>query len=135
MDLPRSMLVALLELLEADPELRERARHVLGVEVAPVQPAYVSRAEARTMGVETRALLRAERAGELPAFRVGRSTVYRLADVVALVAAPPVARSTSGQSGLWGPLARPASPAAEEPADPWQRAVGRAAKRRKVAGG
>jgi hypothetical protein len=49
-DLPRSLLAAVLDALEADPDLRERARKVLGVE-AP-RTAYVTRRQAAKIGVE-----------------------------------------------------------------------------------
>jgi hypothetical protein len=105
------MALALLEILEGDPELRERARRVLGVGEAPAGPAYVTRSEARRMGVETRALLAAERSGELEAFRPGRSTVYRVADVRKLVEAHPVAPPTT-----------PSPAPAGEPTDLFERA-------------
>jgi hypothetical protein len=81
------MLGALLALLKSDPKLREQARIVLGIDVAPVR--YVSRKQGAELGVEIRALIRAERAGALVAFKTGRSKVYRLADVVAFVEAHP----------------------------------------------
>jgi len=126
-DLSRPVLLALLDLLEADPELRQRARRVLlGVDAAGSGQAYVSRAQARAMGVEVKALQRAERSGEIVGFRVGRSTVYRVEDVRKLVEAHPVAAAVA-----------PAAPVANdrsEPADPWERAVSRATRRRATAG-
>jgi hypothetical protein len=124
-DLPRSVLCALLDLLETDPDLRERARQVLGVGVALSTPAYVTRQQASKMGVEVRALIRAERSGDLQAFKVGRAKVYRLADVEGLVEGHPVAGAGA---------TRGVAPAPAEAADPWARAVALAAKR-KAAGG
>jgi hypothetical protein len=46
---------------------------------------FVTRAEAARMGVERRALLRAERSGKLEAFKPGRVVLYRSRDVEALV--------------------------------------------------
>jgi hypothetical protein len=46
---------------------------------------YLTRREARGLGVEGKALLRAERAGDLEAFKPGCVVVYRRADVLALV--------------------------------------------------
>jgi hypothetical protein len=117
-DLSRVILVELLELLATDPELRERVRTILGVDAAHAGPAYVTRNEAREMGVEVRALVRAGRSGSLPAFRVGRSTVYRLGDVEKFVEAHPVA-----------PVAPAREPLVEEPADAWERALARRKRR------
>jgi hypothetical protein len=46
---------------------------------------FVTRAEAARMGLERRALLRAERSGRLAAFKPGRVVLYRRRDVEALV--------------------------------------------------
>ena len=114
MDVARSLLVALLDLIETDPDLQERARRVLGVDAAPSAPAYLGRAEARAMGVEVRALLRAERSGGIVAFKVGRRVVCRLADVRQLVEAHAVVPSRAAPTVARTP---------EEPADAWERAL------------
>jgi hypothetical protein len=53
----------------------ERLRGVLAP--APSVDRFVSRAEARRLGIERRALVAAERSGELAAYRPGKATVYR----------------------------------------------------------
>jgi hypothetical protein len=53
----------------------------------PANDRFVTRGEAARMGVERRALLRAERLGRLEAFKPGRVVVYRRRDVEALVVA------------------------------------------------
>jgi hypothetical protein len=66
---------------------------------------FVTRSEATRMGVERRALLRAERSGRLEAFRPGRVVVYRCRDVEALVESHKIlpeakASATSSVEGL-----------------------------------
>jgi hypothetical protein len=79
---------------------------------------YVTRAQARAMGVEMRALLRAERAGELEAFKPGRVVVYRPADVLALVERAKVEQPAAREGAEVPPL------------DPFERAMARADRRR-----
>lgn len=71
------------------------------------------------MGVELKALHRAEKTGELAAFKPGRAVVYRHVDVVALVERARVA-APEGTPG-------PANDA--EPDDPFERALARADRR------
>ncbi|MGD0680043.1 MAG: hypothetical protein ABSC94_32060 [Polyangiaceae bacterium] len=54
---------------------------------------FVTRAEATQMGLERRALLRAEHTGRLQAFKPGRVIVYRRRDVEALIEASVKVRS------------------------------------------
>ncbi len=66
---------------------------------------FVTRTEATRMGVERRALLRAERSGRLEAFKPGRVVVYRRRDVEVLVESHKVlpgagAAAISPESGL-----------------------------------
>ncbi len=119
--LARTMVVALLDLLEEDAELRDRARRIL--DTAPAL-AYVSRAQARAMGVETRALIRAERTGELTAYKAGRAKVYRRADVQRFVEAHAASASAPVDH-------RPA--VEDEPDDTWSRALARRARRARAA--
>ena len=51
----------------------------------PNSEVFVTRAQARALGIETRALLRAQRSGAIEAFRPGREVVYRRSDVLAVV--------------------------------------------------
>jgi hypothetical protein len=46
---------------------------------------FVTRTDAARMGLERKALLRAERSGRLEAFKPGRVVVYRRRDIEALV--------------------------------------------------
>jgi hypothetical protein len=46
---------------------------------------FITRKEARALGVEERALKRAERAGELASFKLGKRVLYRERDVVAWI--------------------------------------------------
>jgi hypothetical protein len=74
-------------------------------------PRFITRAEAVALGVELKALHRAEKTGELAAFKPGRAVVYRAADVVALVerarvAAPAVASSEAANVIALDPFER-----------------------------
>lgn len=51
----------------------------------PPADRFITRAEATRMGIERRALVRAERSGSVDAFKPGRVVVYRLRDVERLV--------------------------------------------------
>jgi hypothetical protein len=74
------------QLLDAIAErLAAKLRDVVKAPPAPAALQYVSRREARSMGIELRALLRAERDGSLPAFKPGRHVVYRRGDLEVLV--------------------------------------------------
>ncbi len=82
-------------------------------------PEYITRSAARRLfGVETKALLRAQRAGAIAAFRIGKATVYRCHDIRALVENSRVAP-------------RPAQPANDaQPGDAFERAMANARRRR-----
>ena len=109
------------ELLDAIAErLAARLRDVVKAPPAPAALQYVSRREARSMGIELRALLRAERDGSLPAFKPGRHVVYRRADLEALVERARVATPPS------------VLPDNVEPLDAFERARARAAERRRI---
>jgi hypothetical protein len=87
----------------------------------PAQGGFVTRTEAARMGVERKALLRAERSGRLEAFRPGRVVVYRRRDIEALVESHKV-------SLVPGATALPGSGVL--PTDPFDQAVRNAAHRR-----
>jgi hypothetical protein len=82
-------------------------------------PEYVTRrAAGRLFGLETKALLRAQRSGAITAFRIGKATVYRCQDLRALLEN---SRVTPG----------PAQPANDaEPGDAFERALANARRRR-----
>jgi len=81
-------------------------------------PEYVTRSAARRLfGLETKALLRAQRSGAIAAFRIGKATVYRCHDLRALVENSRVAP---------GPT-RPANDA--EPGDAFERALANSRRR------
>jgi hypothetical protein len=93
----RALVESILELLEQQPELAARARRLLGVDEAARQgPELVSRRQARELGVDERVLVRAERSGQIDAYRAGRRTTYKRGDVLALLerhrVAPPSER-------------------------------------------
>jgi hypothetical protein len=89
------------------------------VATAGDQPEYVTRCAARRLfGLETKALLRAQRSGAIAAFRIGKATVYRRHDLRALVESSRVAPAT----------AHPANDA--EPGDAFERAMANARRRR-----
>jgi hypothetical protein len=82
-------------------------------------PEYVTRrAAGRLFGLETKALLRAQRSGAITAFRIGKAIVYRCHDLRALLENSRVAP---------GPT-EPANDA--EPGDAFERAMANARRRR-----
>ncbi len=83
----------------------------------PKSEVFVSRAQARALGVETRALLRAQRSGALEAFRPGREVLYRRSDVLALIERAKIARES------------PEPCAAVLATDPFERAIAHAERR------
>ena len=95
--------------------IAEEMRDLLAPAASPVE--YVSREDAGHLGVERKALLRAERAGELPAFRPGKTVLYRRQDVVALIERSRVAPT-------------PANDAQALEGDPFERAIANAQRRR-----
>jgi hypothetical protein len=80
---------------------------------------YVTRARAKALGVETRALLRAQRSGAIEAFRPGREVLYRRSDVLALIERAKVIERPSVRC----------APAPED--DPFEAAVAHAEQRRR----
>jgi len=83
----------------------------------PSSEVFVTRAQARALGVGTRALLRAQRSGAIEAFRPGREVVYRRSDVLALVERAKVVEAS------------PEPPAAVLRMDPFERAMAHAERR------
>ncbi len=84
------MATVTIELPDLVPALVEALKHpevraTLGLHGDVDGPLFVTRAAAVRLGAERRVLLRAERAGQLPAFRPGRQTLYRRVDVLALI--------------------------------------------------
>ncbi len=78
---------------------------------APAADRYVTRRQAAEMNVESRALRRAERTGELQAFKSGKHVLYARCDVLALVERSRVVPSI------------PERTANVEPIDPFERAA------------
>ena len=94
-----------------------RLREMLAPAALPDER-YLTRAEATQLGVERRALIRAERAGKLRAFKPGRRVMYRRGDVVALV-------ERCGTD----PAPPRESPRGMDPLDPFERALTSAERR------
>lgn len=109
---------AVLDALAA--RLASRLRDALAPAATEGESPFVTRAEATRMGVEKRVLLRAERSGDLVAFRPGKATLYRRVDIVGLIERSRVSAPEREEGGQVLPM------------DPFQRAVARAEQRRKV---
>ena len=93
------------------------------VETSSAPEHFVTRTDAARMGLERKALLRAERSGRLEAFKPGRVVVYRRRDIEALVESHKVRLHSEA----------PASPSCETmPTDCFERALHRADRRRRM---
>jgi hypothetical protein len=105
-EIPDELVAALADAVAA------RLRDVL----RPAEASFVTRAEAKAMGVETRALVRAAREGRIETFRLGRSATYRRVAVLRLLESAKV-------------QPQPANDCAE-PEEAFEAAVARAKQRR-----
>ena len=90
-----------------------------GTAVRPSSEVFITRAQARALGVGTRALLRAQRSAAIEAFRPGREVVYRRSDVLALVERAKVVQASQGPC------------AAILDIDPFEKAIAHAEQRRR----
>jgi hypothetical protein len=101
----------------ADIVLERMGARTTGAADPPTSEVFVTRAQARALGVETRALLRAQKSGAIEAFRPGREVLYRRSDVLALVERAKVV------------LESPEPCATVLPTDPFERAIAHAERR------
>jgi hypothetical protein len=99
--------------------IAEKLRAVLAPPPAVVD--FITRREAVLLGIELKALMAAERAGTLPAFKPGRAVVYRRGDVITLIESSRVVVSEEPANVV------------DLPIDPFERAVARAQRRKRGA--